>query len=272
LTQSAKGYIVADWDWTVQKKLQSRATFVVGADGHGSLVRTRLGIEYERLADPELFTVCEFETEGEPGNEVRIVVDEATTNVLWPLPGNCCRWSFQLVKTKEAGEFPDKEREAVQIVQAEVDENTRSHVERLAQKRAPWFGGKVKDVYWWAHIRFQHRLAKRFGEGRGWLAGDAAHQTGPIGVQSMNEGLREAVDLAGKLKQILRDGASPELLESYHNAHRNKWEKLLGLKGAPSAKTPANPWAKDHWAKILSCIPATGEDLTHLAGQLGLDF
>lgn len=272
LAQTAKGYIVAEWDWTVQKTLQARAAFVVGADGHASMVRSRLGIEYERLAGPELFAVFEFESDRDPGNEVRIVMAEETTNVLWPLPGNGCRWSFQLVKTKEFGEFPDKERETMWSMQTEVDQSTRDRVKRLAQMRAPWFEGNIRDFYWWAHIRFEHGLAKQFGKGRVWLAGDAAHQTGPVGVQSMNAGLHEAEDLAGKLGKILREGASLELLENYSRVHRDQWERLLGLKGGLRARREADSWVEEHSAKLLSCIPASDEDLTHLVNQLGFDF
>src|SRR5579871_6913032 len=72
LVQTAKGYGVADWDWTVQKRLETTAAFVVGADGHDSIVRSRLEIDYERLGSPEQFAVFEFETDHEPGHEVRI--------------------------------------------------------------------------------------------------------------------------------------------------------------------------------------------------------
>jgi 2-polyprenyl-6-methoxyphenol hydroxylase-like FAD-dependent oxidoreductase len=271
LVQSAKGYIIREWDWSVQKTLQSRANFVVGADGHGSMVRSRLGIELEAMADPELFAVFEFETDRDPGNEVRIVIAEGTTNVLWPLPGNRCRWSFQLVKTKEFGQFPDKEREAMWSMQTAVDENTRDRVEKLARMRAPWFQGNIRGFYWWAHIRLQHLLVKHFGKGRAWLAGDAAHQTGPVGAQSMNAGMAEAEALAGTLAQVLRGGGSLELLEKYSRAQRDNWEGLLGRKGGLNARPEANTWVQDHGARILPCIPALGDDLKHLLGQLGFD-
>jgi 2-polyprenyl-6-methoxyphenol hydroxylase-like FAD-dependent oxidoreductase len=272
LKQTAKGYIVAEWDWTVQRSFQTRAAYVVGADGHHSMVRARLGIDYERLADPEIFAVFESETDSDPGTEVRIVMDAATTNVLWPLPGNHCRWSFQLVKAKDAGEFPEKEREYVRVVQEKIDKSTRSYLEKLVQKRAPWFKHKVNDVYWWVRIGFEHRLTRQFGKGRCWLAGDAAHQTGPVGAQSMNAGLSEAEDLAGKLKQILDGGSSLELLDLYNRVHRSQWDKLLGLGGGLGAKSSADPWVKDHRERILPCIPALGEDLTHLTNQVGLEF
>jgi len=272
LVQSAKGYIIREWDWSVQKTLQARAAFVVGADGHGSMVRSRLGIEYAPLADPQLFAVFEFESDRDPGNEVRIVMAGETANVLWPLPGKGCRWSFQLVKTREGGEFPDKEREAIWSMQTNVDQNTRDRVEKLARIRAPWFQGNIRDFYWWAHIRLQPKLASQFCKGRALLPGDAAHQTGPVGVQSMNAGLSEAEDVAGKLASILHEGASLELLDNYSRDHRDRWEGLLGLKGGLRATSGINPWVKDHSARILPCIPALGEDLAHLAMQLGFDF
>jgi 2-polyprenyl-6-methoxyphenol hydroxylase-like FAD-dependent oxidoreductase len=272
MTQTAKGYIIPEWDWSVEKTLQARFAYVVGADGHGSMVRSRLGIEYERFADPGLFAVFEFETDQDPGNEVRIVMAGETTNVLWPLPGSGCRWSFQLVKTKEPGQFPDKDREAVWSMQTAVDQSTRDRVAKLAQLRAPWFKGSIKDFYWWTHIRLQPMLAKQFGKGRAWLAGDAAHQTGPVGVQSMNAGLAEAEDLAGRLTQVLREGAAPAVLEDYGRVHRDKWEGLLGRKRVLKARPDAHPWIAAHAARILPCLPALGEDLARLVNQLGCDF
>ena len=272
LAQTAKGYIVSEWDWTVQKELTTRAAYLVGADGHNSTVRSRLGIEYERLSEPEKFAVFEFETDVDPGNELRIVMDDATTNVLWPLPGNRCRWSFQLVKAADAGEFPEKDRESVRIVQHDADERVRRIAERLARSRAPWFKGTIKDVQWSVRISFEHRLAKQFGQNRAWLVGDAAHQTGPVGAQSMNAGLLEAEDLVGRLKRILRDGAPRQLLDTYERVHRTHWDQLLGRSGAPEAKRSAEPWVKAHSARILPCVPASGEHLAQLLGQIGLEL
>ena len=51
-------------------------------------------------------------------------------------------------------------------------------------------------------------LAKQFGRNRCWLAGDAAHQTGPVGVQSMNVGFCEAEALSSALHKILRESGS----------------------------------------------------------------
>jgi 2-polyprenyl-6-methoxyphenol hydroxylase-like FAD-dependent oxidoreductase len=268
LVQTAKGYIVADWDWTVQKRLETTADFVVGTDGHNSMVRSRLGIEYESLGKVEQFAVFEFETDADTDSEVRIAIDENTTNVLWPLPGNRCRWSFQLLKSTDLGDFPAKQRDRVRFAPAQADEPIRHAVERLAQKRAPWFKGTVKEVQWSTRIQFGRQLARQFGNNRTWLAGDAAHQTGPVAAQSMNVGLLEAVELANLLKDILRKGASRELLEQYGRNRRIEWEQLLG-KGC---LTSANAWVESYKARLIPCLPASGNDLAelfaHLTGEL----
>jgi 2-polyprenyl-6-methoxyphenol hydroxylase-like FAD-dependent oxidoreductase len=271
LTQSAKGYIVPEWDWEVQKEVEINAAFVVGADGHDSTVRRRLGIEYEVLGKPERFVVFEFDTDSDPGSEARIVIDDATANVLWPLPGNRCRWSFQL-DSRDAEEFLLKDRETIRLVREDVDEIKRNYAQGLAGKRAPWFQARIKDIYWSVRICFQSGLASRFGTHRGWLVGDAAHQTGPIGVQSLNAGLCEADDLAAKLASILRQSSPLQLLENYAKVHRNGWKKLLETTNAQISSVPANDWTRQHCARILACLPATDEDLALLAGQLGLSF
>lgn len=272
LAQTAKGYIVPEWDWTVQKQLETKANFVVGADGHDSKVRSLLDIDYELVAGPEQFAVFEFETNEMPGTEVRIAMDDATTNVLWPLPEGRCRWTFQLVKTTDEGEFPAKERETWRYVRQEVDERLKHTVERLARSRAPWFKGEVKTIQWSARIRFEHRLAAQFGKNRAWLAGDAAHQTGPVGGQSMNAGLLEAEDLAHTLKRILREGEPRRLCLEYNDVHQTQWEQLLNRNGELVAKSSCNPWLRNRAGRIVSCVPACGEPLVQAMGQLGFEF
>src|SRR5215471_2758927 len=92
---TATGYIVPHWETVVMRRFGIRTQFVVGADGQNSLVRRRLGIEYERLSGPQSFAVVEFSSDREAENELRIVLDDSTTNVLWPLPGNKQRWTIQ---------------------------------------------------------------------------------------------------------------------------------------------------------------------------------
>ena len=272
LGATATGYIVPHWETVVKQSSSIRAQFLVGADGYASLVRQRLGIENTRVAGPEFFAAYEFEPAEAVADEVRVVLDQSSTNVLWPLLGNRCRWTFQLLKAEMAAEFPEKERRGARVAQSAVDEQIRQYVELVARKRAPWFSSGVKEITWCTEVVFEQRVANRFGQGQCWLAGDAAHQTGPVGVQSMNVGMAEAVTLAGALRRVLRDKAAPSLLESCDRDWQAEWRRLLGLTGGLKPRNDTNAWVRERRGRILSCLPASHEDLAPLAGQLGLDL
>jgi 2-polyprenyl-6-methoxyphenol hydroxylase-like FAD-dependent oxidoreductase len=258
-------------EWTVDTAPQTRAAFLIGADGHDSLVRQRLGIDYERIEAAQVFAVYEFESEVQSCHEMRVVLGDKTTDVFWPLSKNRCRWSFQLNQTERFVEFPRKDRTTLRLEEKSTNEQLRKQARQFLQNRAPWFEGAVKQIYWFTLVQFEHRLARRFGVGNCWLAGDAAHQTSPVGMQSMNVGLNEAAELAQALTRILRENAPRNLLDSYERAAREQWQLLLGMNGVLRAKDDADPWIKQHYARLPPCLPASGEPLKHLLDQLGLE-
>ncbi|AYY12633.1 FAD-binding monooxygenase [Actinobacteria bacterium YIM 96077] len=59
--------------------------------------------------------------------------------------------------------------------------------------------------------------ADAYRRGRVLLAGDAAHWHMPIGGQSLNVGLQDAVNLGWKLAGTVRGWAAPGVLDSYHD-------------------------------------------------------
>ena len=272
LSATGTGYIVPHWETVVKRRIPVRTQFLVGADGHGSLVRRRLGIENSRVTGPAFFAAYEFEPEMPTEDEVRVVLDESTTNVLWPLLGTKCRWTFQVVKAEGLSEFPEKERRQVRFTEKAVDARIRQYVEKVAKQRAPWFAWGVKEITWCSEVVFQQRVAKQFGRDRCWLAGDAAHQTGPVGVQSMNVGMAEAVTLAGALRRILRDRAPSSLLETCEREWQDEWQRLLGVAGGLMPGKEASAWVRKRWDRIPACLPASHEDLPRLAGQLGMQI
>ena len=160
-------------------------------------------------------------------------------------------------------------------------------------KRAPWFPARsLSDISWIAYVQFERQMTLKFGRERCWLAGDAAHQTSPVGMQSMNCGLLEGEDLAGRIISVLRGGADLESLQLYDRVHGEEWRRLLGLKelkerplsfsswarrhfasmigmknqGPPPRSLPS--WARRHFGNILHSLPATGDDLNYLLKQL----
>jgi 2-polyprenyl-6-methoxyphenol hydroxylase-like FAD-dependent oxidoreductase len=272
LAGTSTGYIVPHWEMVVKSRSSVRAQFIIGADGHGSLVRQLAGFNYERLGDPEFFAAFEFESRQTGENdEVRVALND-TTNVLWPLPNSRYRWTFQVLRHELPAQFPEKERRAVRLAQPMVDERIRQYVEKVSQHRATWFSAKMDSIGWCSEVAFERRLVRPFGQNRCWLIGDAAHQTGPVGVQSMNLGFREAESLTALLKRILREDAPLNLLELYNREQRSRWEPLMGLTGGlrPRAGTPS--WIRQHCGQLLPCLPGCEAHLSRLADQLSLDI
>jgi 2-polyprenyl-6-methoxyphenol hydroxylase-like FAD-dependent oxidoreductase len=259
------GYATAHTEVAVQNTLHYEAAFVIGADGGESFTRLNQGFEIEQLGGPEHFRVFEFLSDRASDSEVRIVLDNSHSNVLWTLPGGHQRWSFQV-----DGSAPDAEKSRLLSPLREPRERTNvDALNRLIQGRAPWFGW-VDNVVWAGDARFERRLAPRLGKGRVWLLGDAAHQTGPIGVQSMNAGLIEADELASVLSDIVIWHGPLDGLASYEATVQRRWRRLLGKEDAICAQDDAEDWVRAHASSILSCIPASDGHLLAAADQLRL--
>jgi len=91
-------------------------------------------------------------------------------------------------------------------------------------------------------------------------------------VQSLNVGLSEADALAGALQKVLRAEAPLDSLAVYDQQRQTEWRRLLGLGGGLRARIDTTTWVRSRCSRILPCLPASGEDVTLLANQLGLDF
>lgn len=65
-----------------------------------------------------------------------------------------------------------------------------------------------------------HRLARRWQVQRAFLAGDAAHLLGALGTQGLDEGIRDAENLAWKLAHAWHHGGADLLLDSYQAERR----------------------------------------------------
>jgi 2-polyprenyl-6-methoxyphenol hydroxylase-like FAD-dependent oxidoreductase len=268
LEKESAGYAVAHTEWVIDKEITFRAAFAIGADGHRSLVRRALGTPFEEVSGSQVFAVVECR--GRSGDEMRLVFDEATVSALWPLPDGRARWSLELDAPEVSAEDRFKSRLTTRIGERHFPHLDEARVRALVWERAPWFEAELGELGWSAEVRFERRLASSFGRGRVWLAGDAAHLTGPAGMQSMNAGLDEASDLASRAVGVLRGGQDLGTLESYGRERRAAWEFLLGRRGGLASGSRTPPCVAKDPARVLPCLPATGEELVALAGQLGL--
>lgn len=251
LEKASVGYDVMHTEWQVDKLFELEARFVIGADGRESSVRSTVTTS-ETLGPSDRFAVFEFMAEVDFQHEARVVLSDDSSNVLWPIGPERGRWTFQ----RTEGTLPDTPDE--QLLWSFVED------------RAPWFHTRRLEVEWSARVHFDRRLVAHMGRGRSWLAGDAAHSTNPIGVQSMNMGLREARDLADRLSAILHGGASLSVLDEYDAKWRGDFQQLV--KGPVEFKAGADPWVKQRAARLVSTLPASGRDLDRLIAQLGLSL
>ncbi|NUQ66131.1 MAG: FAD-dependent monooxygenase, partial [Pirellulales bacterium] len=272
LEKQSTGYAIAHTEWVVADTAQINVPLVIGADGHRSTVRRSLVSAFDEVRPAQYFAVFEFRTDADLSGEMRVVMTDRATDVVWPLPDGACRWSFQLSDYAAPAATREKQRVVLQqIGGAEFPVVAEQRLRGLLAQRGRWFGGTIDEITWQIAVRFEHRLAERFGSGRLWLAGDAGHTTGPVGMQSMNVGFREAQELAAIFASILRGKESIGALESYGRGRREEWRYLLGLDGGLKPTGAGDPWVARQADRLTTCIPASRDAYARLAGQLGLE-
>jgi 2-polyprenyl-6-methoxyphenol hydroxylase-like FAD-dependent oxidoreductase len=281
--KESRGYVVARTEWVVASSREFEVPFVIGADGYNSGVRRALGFQFRETGPAAYYAVFECQTDAELGNEMRLVFGDGTTDVLWPLGNNSCRWSFQLrdYEDPEADRlkeylsmygFPTK-RSKDRLATAEFGQLPvldAANFQQLLAERAPWFRGSIEELTWRTVVRFERRLASAFGKGRLWLAGDSAHLTGPAGIQSLNSGLAEGYDLANAITAVLKDGKPVSSLDDHNRRWSAVWHKLQGTGGEIAVIGAADPWIRDHASQLIGAMPAIGPQMREMAEQVGL--
>ena len=268
------GYAVAHNERMVRKSFSVHADFVLGADGCNSLVRHALGIPFPEVGNAESYHVYEFTTREEPTEDMDIVDRAGFLQVRWPVARTGYRWALQVGDQtgRKIREDREKNPALVQWVGNSLYEPlARRDFQEILRQQAPDLPVSVDNLYWNVLVRFERRLAASFGRDRVWLAGDAAHLTGPIGVQSMNVGILEAIAFAEQLDQILDGKAGPESLEIIAEQHRGLWMQYLGLEDfvQPSDRVPGALVKRG--SEFFSWLPASGDDLTNLLIFLGYE-
>jgi 2-polyprenyl-6-methoxyphenol hydroxylase-like FAD-dependent oxidoreductase len=273
LEERVLGYAAAHLDWLVGRTHSIESKVMIGADGHHSLVRRQLGINFPETRAGEHFAVFEFQVRDKLADEVALCFHEDGLAVLWPLAGGRARWSFAVNPETTPEARREKDHDPVQVIGPGVyPALAESFFADLLKKRAPWFDAGITNVYWKLLVRFERRLASKFGDGRAWLAGDAAHLTGPAGIQSMNIGLREANDLAHCIYQSGKVGWDVDCFTEYEKQRQKEWQRMLGLSGDLEATPDADPALVRQIEQLPSSLPASGEFLVKTLGELGVRF
>ncbi|WP_406134656.1 FAD-dependent oxidoreductase [Streptomyces sp. NBC_01089] len=172
--------------------------WLVGCDGGHSTVRTLLGLELIGTSS-ETWMLA----------DVPVAMDLPPDTIYWAHTG---QQALMMVPYAREGHWrlldtapPD---DAPQPGRAE---------EHLAAKLSKGLGRDVTvgPSEWTSVFTFQQRMVERMGDGRVFVAGDAAHVHSPASGQGMNTGIQEAYNLAWKLALVEQGHAGAPLLDSY---------------------------------------------------------
>ncbi|UFN51002.1 FAD-dependent monooxygenase [Roseomonas sp. OT10] len=220
---------------------QTAYRHVIGCDGAHSAVRHALGIAFAGEAMPMTFMLGDV-------------------HIAWDLPYGM---TLRAVHPREDGPpdlfvavpLPERGRYRVSMaapeslsarggsghgIQAELPGPDLADLQAVADRLLPE-RPVLSDLRWSSLFRISMRLAERYGEGRVFLAGDAAHIHPPTGGQGMNTGIQDAYNLAWKLALVLR-GASPDaLLDSYGAERRPVGEEVVARTLAASMRFGREP-------------------------------
>ncbi|MFF0296699.1 FAD-dependent oxidoreductase [Kitasatospora sp. NPDC004614] len=208
--QDADGVTGRLLDRATGEEREVRADYLIAADGPRSPVRERLGIgqsgrgdlfhnvsvtfRAKRLADvvgDRLFIAC-------------YLTDPAGAGALLPVD-NREKWVFHLPWHPERGEAVEDFTDARCIAHIRAAAGVPD-LEVEITGRAPWHAAE--------------RVADRYGAGRVFLVGDAAHEMPPTGAFGSNTGIQDAHNLAWKLAAVLAGWGGPRLLDSYESERR----------------------------------------------------
>ncbi|MFG2786712.1 FAD-dependent monooxygenase [Streptomyces sp. NPDC048419] len=188
-----------------------RGSYLVGCDGPRSTVRKLLDIRFPGRTAVERHAVATLRTELPWPDEAllhrmppwRTSGPSAVEVTARPLPDDVWRLDWLLP--------PGKDLVTPELLLARVRETL-----------AGWSGGSTPayELLDTGVHTVHHRLARRWRVGRVFLAGDAAHLLGALGTQGLDEGLRDADNLAWKLALTWHHGPHEALLDSYQAERR----------------------------------------------------
>jgi 3-(3-hydroxy-phenyl)propionate hydroxylase len=171
-----------------------RAKFVIGCDGGSSRIRDLLGAKLLGSTYTQRWLVVDAIAKGHDVRQISFYCDPRRPRVELPAVGDRVRWEFMQLPGETEEELNDGR------ITALIAENTCYREVRIERK---------------AVYTFHARVADRWRNGRGFLAGDAAHLMPPFAGQGMNGGMKDAANLAWKLSSVLKGLAAETILDSY---------------------------------------------------------
>ncbi len=223
------------------------SSWLLGADGGRSFTRSAAGIDLVGTTQPQRWIVIDLLNETAPRDPyAEFHCDGRRPYVLVPGVKGRLRLEFMLFDHEDADEMtsPAQIRELMRPFRAELDP---ADVRRAA-----------------VYVAHQ-RIARSYRAGRVFLAGDAAHLMPPFAGQGLNAGLRDASNIAWKLVEAVRGGATERLLDTYETERRVHGARMMVLSrriGAVVMAThPVATRVRDAVVQLLRRAPAVHDYL-----------
>jgi 2-polyprenyl-6-methoxyphenol hydroxylase-like FAD-dependent oxidoreductase len=179
-----------------------RAKYLVGCDGPAGKVREALAIDLEGIGTIATSANLYFRSPSLPSFHdkgwarfYRVVDETGCWGELIPIDGKEL-WRLTVFDEPASAEEPDA---------------------LLRRMAGGAFDYEMLNVARWERRDY---VARSYGRGRVFIAGDAAHECSPTGGIGMHTGLEEAVNLAWKLAAMLEGWGGPALLPSFEAERR----------------------------------------------------
>jgi 2-polyprenyl-6-methoxyphenol hydroxylase-like FAD-dependent oxidoreductase len=211
LLQDAEGVTTTIRECASGREQQIRARYVVGADGAHSKVRELLGIEFDGRGVFSNAITIYFHAPlaayvvGKALSVIYVKNAELSGFFRMDKDGNS---GFLVVNTVGDTSRPEAASPANDVRESRLIELVR------AGAGVPDLPVTIDGVARW---RATSDVARRFTDGRVFLAGDAAHLMPPNGGFGGNTGIHDGHNLAWKLALVLNGVAGPGLLATYES-------------------------------------------------------
>ena len=237
IEQDADGVRVHVVDGLTGRAETLSAAYAVAADGGQSPVAKALGIPFDGEAGIAPAMNISFTADlshlvaHRPGSLYEIIQNrpEGPTRAMIRMVRPWHEWSASLVYLGGRTSALTAEEAEEELRRAIGDDSVQVTVTGLY----PW--------------RINRLVASRYGEGRVFLAGDAAHRHPPTNGLGANTCIQDGFNLAWKLALVVKGLAGPGLLDSYDAERRPVGARIVNR-------------AVDSWALGMGLLPALGLD------------
>jgi 2-polyprenyl-6-methoxyphenol hydroxylase-like FAD-dependent oxidoreductase len=202
-----------------------RASYVVGADGMRSTVRSAVGLPFPGRSVIRSVVLADVRLAEQPETLLTFNAVGDAFALVAPFGDGY----YRVIGWHRGREVPDD---------APLGLDEVREITRLALGRD--FG--MRDARWMSRFHSDERQAPAYRAGRVFLAGDAAHVHTPAGGQGLNTGLQDAANLSWKLAQVVHGRADDALLDTYqaerHPVGRTVLRSSGGIVRFAMAKSP----------------------------------